>query len=124
MNEQLDEFSGALPSELLGRAYRSEDELAWSREDAVEAIDRLEKAGFTVLGVEVWLPTSPGPTMTGWNWSPGDQSIDNDARTVQEFVKYFRWGRFDDILRDREPWFNLTVSDRKANAPEGATDRD
>jgi hypothetical protein len=114
MNEQFDEFSGALPSELLGRAYQSQDELAWSREDAVEAIDRLEKAGFTVLGVEVWLATSPRPTMTGWNWGPGDQSIDNDARTVQEFVKNFRWGRFDDLLRDREPWFNLTVADRES----------
>jgi len=112
MDDQFDEFSGTLPKELLGRAYRTTNELAWNREDAVEAIDRLQQAGFIVLGVEVWLPTSPGPTMTGWNWSPGDRSIENDASTLQEFVMKFRWGRFDDVSRDREPWFNLTVAER------------
>ena len=47
MNDQFHEFGWTLPKELLGRASRSTNELAWNRADAVEAIDRLEKAGFT-----------------------------------------------------------------------------
>ena len=111
MNDQFHEFSGALPKELLGRAYRSTNELAWNREDAVEAIDRLEKAGFTLLGVEVWLPTSPGPTMTGRSWDTEDRGVPNRPQTASGFVKSFRWGEYDETLKDREPFFNLTVAE-------------
>jgi hypothetical protein len=110
MNDQFHEFSGTLPKELLGRAYRSTNELAWNRADAVEAIDRLEKAGFTVLGVEVWLPTSPGPTMTGRSWDTEDSGVSERPRTARDFVKNFKWGEYDKILKDREPFFNLTVT--------------
>ena len=111
MNDQFHEFSETLPRELLGRAYRSKNELAWSRADAVNAIDRLEKAGFTLLGVEVWLPTSPGPTMTGRYWDLKDSAVPDKPQTAKDFVKSFKWGQYDKILKDREPFFNLTVTD-------------
>jgi hypothetical protein len=112
MNDQFHEFSRILPPELLGRAYRSRNELAWSRADAIEAIDCLEKAGFTLLGVEVWIPSSPGPTMTGRFWDSEGLAVPDKPRTVQEFVKNFTWGRYDAILKGREPFFNLTVAEK------------
>lgn len=112
MNEQFHEFSGALPKELLGRAYQSTNELAWNRADAVDAIDYLEKAGFTLLGVEVWLPTSPGPTMTGRYWDAEGSGAPDRPRTAMDFVKNFKWGKHDKILKDREPFFNFTTDER------------
>jgi hypothetical protein len=112
MNDQFREFSGALPKELLGRAYQSANELAWNRADAVEAIDRLEKAGFTLLGVEVWLPTSPGPTMTGRYWDAEGSGAPGRPRTAMDFVENFKWGEHDKILKDRDPFFNFTTDER------------
>jgi hypothetical protein len=109
MNNQFEEFSGTLPPELLRRAYRSRNELAWTRTDAIEVIDRLEKAGFTLLGVEVWIPSSPGPKMTGRDWDAEDP---NEPATAREFVRNFKWGPYDAGLKDREPFFNLTVAEK------------
>lgn len=110
MNDQFQEFLSILPLELLGRAYQSRNELAWSRADAIEAIDRLEKAGFTLLGVEVWLPTSPGPTMTGRFWDSDGSAVHDRPRTAKNFVQNFTWGRYDASLKSREPFFNLTAT--------------
>jgi hypothetical protein len=110
MSDQCHVFSENLPGELLGRAYRSKNELAWNRDDALEAIERLAKAGFVVLGVEVWLPTSPGPTMTGRYWDSKAGPVPGEPQTAKDFVKNFRWGQYDKILEDREPFFNLTVA--------------
>lgn len=113
MNDQFEEFSGILPLELLQRAYRSRHELAWARADAIEAIDRLEKSGFTLLGVEVWIPSSPGPKMTGWFWDSEGKVAANEPATARDFVKGFKWGPHDRSLRDREPFFNLTVTEKQ-----------
>ena len=110
MNDQFHEFSRILPPELLGRAYQSRHELAWSRPDAIEAIDRLERAGFTMLGVEVWIPSSPGPTMTGRFWDSEGSAVQDKPRTAQDFVKNFAWGRYDACLKGHEPFFNLTTA--------------
>ena len=110
MNDQFQEFLRILPLELLGRAYQSRNELAWSQADAIEAIDRLEKAGFTLLGVEVWIPTSPGPTMTGRFWDSEGSAVQDRPRTAQDFIKNFAWGRHDASLKGREPFFNLTTA--------------
>jgi len=114
MSSQFDEFSGALPLELLQRAYRTSggDELAWTRPDAIEAINDLEKAGFTLLGVEVWVPSSPGPQMTGRWWDLEDRGVPNRPQTALDFVETFAWGPDDSGLKDREPYFNLTVAEK------------
>ena len=113
MNDQFAEFSPILPLELLLRAYRSRHELAWTRADAIAVIDRLEKAGLTVLGVEVWIPSSPGPTMTGWYWDSQGKAAASEPETAREFVKGFEWGPQDGSLRDSEPFFNLTVAEKR-----------
>jgi hypothetical protein len=110
---QLEEFSGALSPELLQRAYMAGNELAWTRRDAVDAIDGLLEAGFVLLGVEVWIPTSPGPTMTDWGWDSRDASVSGWAQSAREFVESFKWGPDDGALRAREPYFNLTTAEKQ-----------
>ncbi|RBP15888.1 hypothetical protein DFR50_107158 [Roseiarcus fermentans] len=107
MQDQFEEFLPALSPELLARAYRIPGEVAWTRADAIAAIDGLEKAGWRILGVEVWLPTLPGPTMTGWWW---DCERVWGPQTAQDYVRTFQWGADDPIsLKEAEPFFNLTV---------------
>jgi hypothetical protein len=113
MNSQFEEFSGILPPELMRRAYRIRNELAWARDDAIEAIDRLEKAGFTLLGVEVWIPSSPGPKMTGRDWDSEDRAAPDVPATARDFVKNFKWGPYDATLKGDEPFFNLTVAEKR-----------
>jgi hypothetical protein len=114
MSTQFDEFSGALPLALMLRAYRTSDgnELAWTRSDAIEAITGLESAGFTLLGVEVWIPSSPGPLMTGRWWDLYDRGVPNRRQSAVDFVTTFAWGQYDDGLKDQEPYFNLTVAEK------------
>jgi hypothetical protein len=112
MNDQFEEFSDALPEELLRRAYRYRNELAWRRTDAIEAIAGLEKAGFTLIGVEVWVPSSPGPQITWWLCDLGDEVISNKPTNALDFVKNFKWGADYKGLEDREPFFNLEVAEK------------
>jgi hypothetical protein len=109
MISQLNEFSGALPSELLRRAYTTGSELAWSRQDAIKAINGLTQAKFVIVGVEVWAPTHPGPTMTGWGWGWNDASVPGRPKSAQEFVETFQWGADSKTFGSVEPFFNLTT---------------
>lgn len=112
MNTQFDEFSAALSPELLQRAYSTSSELAWTRSDAIEAISGLETAGFILLGVEVWIPASTGPRMTGRWWDLEDRGIPNRPQTALDFVRTFAWGPYDGALKGLEPYFNLTVAEK------------
>ena len=114
MNSQFQEFSGELPHDLLQRAHRSQGELAWSQADAIAAIDGLEKAEFTLLGVEVWLASSSGPQMTGRFWTLDDRADASGPKTASDFVATFKWGPFDAIFAGREPLFNLTVAEKRS----------
>ena len=96
-----------LPPEIQARAYRSESEFAWPREDAVRVIEALE-THFVVIGVEVWLATIPEPTIPSpfiYHWTPGSSAPSNAA----DFVRNFEWGEADTYHRNSEPYFNLTV---------------
>ncbi len=110
MISQLVEFSGALSPELLQRAYKTGSELAWSRQDAIKAIDGLVQAEFVIVGVEVWVPTHPGPTMTGWSWGLDDTSVPGRPQSAREFVETFKWSPDDTTLRAFDPYFNVTTT--------------
>jgi hypothetical protein len=103
---QFQEYAEVLPKDLLQRAYNTGAELAWSRQDTVTAISLLMSAGFVVVGVEVWIPTNPGPTMTGRGWTLSKASSPNSAT---EFVNSFQWGGDSKLLGGAEPYFNLTA---------------
>ena len=114
MHDQLTEFTEHLPPDLLKRAFRARNEVAWGRKDAIEAITLLQKAGMTVLGVDVWIPSSRGPIVSSdfvYDWSPpGDDSVPGWPNSPQDFVRTFAWDPTDRNCKDHEPFFNLTVA--------------
>jgi hypothetical protein len=101
-----------IPPEIQARAYRAGNEFAWVREDAVRAIEAV-KRHFVVIGVEVWLPTTPGPTIPSpfiyhWAW-------ESDGTTsAVDFIRDFAWDEADVAHREREPYFNLTMASLNA----------
>jgi len=60
-----------LPDDLLARAFRARNgDLAWTRHDALRAVEALAVSGVAVLGGEVWLAGDDG-----W-WDPRIPTID------------------------------------------------
>ena len=94
-------------------------ECAWSRQDAIDLIDYLTARGVVVDGIEVWLPTDPGPTIPApfiYTWgtdiTPGESieafvaRANSDAR---DFVATFAWDDRDLSHRELEPFFHIAT---------------
>jgi hypothetical protein len=97
-----------IPPEIRARAYQSDRELAWSREDAIQVVEAL-RAHFAVIGMEIWLPTTSGPTIPSpfiYHWAPTGEQCTTAAA---EFIRNFRWDEADVDHHDSEPYFNFTV---------------
>jgi hypothetical protein len=57
-------MSDQIPGSLLAGAYLAQNgEAAWNTADALKVIAWAAKSHVPILGVEVWLPTTPGPTI-------------------------------------------------------------
>ena len=53
-----------LPNDLLMGAYQiSNGEAAWPRDDALKVIRWATASRVAVFGAEIWIPTTPGPTI-------------------------------------------------------------
>lgn len=117
MTDDLNLLTAVLPPELLKRAFRSRNEFAWARSDALEAVDRLEKAGVTILGVDVWIPSAGGPIISRhfvYDWTAGARdTVPGWPSTAQEFVRTFEWDSEDTGCKGQEPYFNLALADEK-----------
>jgi hypothetical protein len=109
-----------LSDDVKGRAYYAEGEAAWPRQEALFVIDCLTSSCYAVLGGEIWLATSPGPTIPSpyiytWEvspWSHSENWIDfvNRANAESErFVREFAWDINDKAHLADTPYFNLTV---------------
>lgn len=108
------DFTVVLPEGLLNRAYKARNgEPAWNRTDAIDAITLIERAGFKVLGVEVWVPSSKGPIIPMpflYVWDR-DQAVSGkiDISSPSDFVRKFRWDERDSEFKNSEPYFNVAV---------------
>ena len=112
-----------LPDRLKTTAYASQTgEFAWPRQDAVSVIDLATQSNVAVFGVEVWLPTTPGPTIPspifyeyapeerpGEPWEGFVRRANSEAR---EYVAQFQWDDADDAHKTETPFFNLTLGDQ------------
>lgn len=104
---------GNLPDELVKSAYRSGVELAWPRDQAIEAVKALTCSGSKLLGVDTWLltdddPPKPIPLMRDWSANL-QASADAIASSATAFIADFRC-RTDDCNPDNRPvYFNLVV---------------
>ncbi len=71
------------------------------------------KKHFAVVGVDIWLPTNPGPTIPApfvYDWSlRADHSSPTYAVGAVEFIRNFKWAETDSSHQGLEPYFNLTV---------------
>jgi hypothetical protein len=107
-----------IPDVLLSSAYFDQGgEPAWLRQDALKVIDWATDSKIAILGGEIWLPTSPGPTIAGYYFDVQRREGEN----WQEFVK--RANRYcadyvtnsdfgsSDLNYGRMPYFNLTLSE-------------
>lgn len=108
-----------LPARLKELAYASQGELAWPRTEAIRVIDFVASRGWGVCGVEVWLPTVPGPTLpepfyyqvtvepaTGESWSA---FVERSRTETKRFVEEFAWDARDTQSGQWEPYFNLEL---------------
>jgi hypothetical protein len=103
------EWYKLLPRDLIGLAYKANDEMAWGREDALKVVSILERSSYDILGVDVWLPTKPGPTPWLRDWSKSDSQSDRGAKSAGEFIASFDWNSLDANLRFEEPLFNIVA---------------
>lgn len=114
-----------LSAELVESAYSARGELAWPAHEAVRAIRQLAANECVVCGVEVWIPTTPGPTIPapffyGWDAGApraGEAYRDFAARAnagADHYISTFQWDPRDDAHAHTEPYFNITVDDGNA----------
>ena len=109
----MNDWLAHIPQRLQASAYRAGDELAWPREQAMQIAEVLKSRHFVVIGVDIWLPTIPGPTIPtpsvyDWSLDVDDRSPTHATRAV-EFIRDFQWADDDTDHQGLEPYFNLTV---------------
>lgn len=111
-----------IPDDLVSSAFLSlSGEPAWSKDDALKVIDWATISEIGVFGVEVWLPTVPGPTIPtpyiytfqvqaheGEDW---DQFVRRANRLCAHYVRNFAWDAADKNHQGLIPYFNLTLDD-------------
>jgi hypothetical protein len=100
-----------LPVALRHAAYRAGTECAWSRTEALQVIELLVEKGYSVIGVDIWLPTNPGPTIPTpfvYDWDlESVRASKNYPGTALEFVRTFEWDSTDLVFQKFEPYFNI-----------------
>jgi hypothetical protein len=107
-----------VPDELCRFAYFSDPEFAWRDAEALKVVDWAASSGIAILGGEIWLPTTPGPTipspyiytfetvrLAGENW--GDFVI-RANRNAAAYVRDFEWDEHDFKHELKMPYFNFT----------------
>jgi hypothetical protein len=107
LNEEASNWHSVVPSDLIQRAYKTRGELAWSRSDVLRVVGILQDQGYRVIGVDIWIPTHPGPTIPTplvYDWSEPAYKI-----SAIDFIKASEWDSTDRSHLGREPYFNLTV---------------
>lgn len=117
-----------IPQAMMESAYLSQGgEAAWDRQHALAVIQWATTSGIAVFGVEVWLPTNPGPTIP----MPFFYSYDSEPKENEEwiefvkranagaaqYVKEFDWDSEDHKHHSQQPYFNLTLGKEPAKEP-------
>lgn len=102
-----------LPLDLAQNGYRAGAEMAWSRADALRVVELLRANGYVVLGVDIWLPTQPGPTIPApfvYDWTLDAELPSREcAKSADEFIGTFQWANADDSHHGMAPYFNITA---------------
>ncbi len=110
-----------IPPALLDTAYIYHDEPAWQRTDAIKVIEWATRLRIGVFGGEIWLATTPGPTIPtpyiyafdtppsqGEHW---DHYVERANSVAASYVANFEWHEADTTHHASIPYFNLTLDD-------------
>ncbi len=93
-----------IPTDLLEIAYGSTYSLAWPKEQALQVLDALSANGYVIVGIDAWLPTSPGPSQLPYDWNidinPHSKIF---ANTPRQFIEEF------EVRYGQKPVFNFAV---------------
>lgn len=111
-----------VPDHLMRSAYLSQNgEAAWSRDEAIAVIDWATTASIGVFGVEVWLPTTPGPTIPTPIFYAHDTEenlhedwqhfVERANSAARNYVSTFCWDEADNTHQNEIPYFNLTLGE-------------
>ena len=122
-----------LPTRFRRAVYCAGGEAAWPRREACEVIDCLTDMAVAVIGVEIWLPTEPGPTIPTpivYSWQAEHEGSDVDwlnfiekaNKSAGEYVRTWQWDEADVQHHGLVPYFNLTLEFR--SQPEAAAVRE
>jgi hypothetical protein len=117
MDWQMD-WHKVIPADLRATAYESGPECAWNRGDALRVADVLSENGYVVLGVDIWLPTVPGPTILtpfvyDWflEWAQRANPPSTEyPKTAKDFIRTFEWDPADNSHQGMQPYFNFTAT--------------
>lgn len=113
-------FVDILPERFRKSGYLAGGEAAWPKGEACRVIDYLTSVSLAVCGIEIWLPTDPGPTIPTpfiytWEATPINQqeSWSDFARRTNEqakvYIRAFEWDKEDTEHKDMSPYFNLDI---------------
>jgi hypothetical protein len=92
---------------MIERAYgASNGELTRSKNDALSVITTLVANSVTILGIDIWIPTHPGPIIPtpfvhDWNMRYPISAL--------AFIETFDWDPTDRSHGGMAPWFNITA---------------
>ena len=109
-----------LPEKLKKGSYFASGEYAWSKEGAVEIIDWLSNKVIVVNGIEIWIPTQPGPTIPSsyiYSWEAEQkkkdenwlQFVEHTNKNAKNYILSFQWDENDLNYKDCIPYFNLDI---------------
>ena len=101
----IEKWHSILSPELFNRAYKeSHGELAWQKPDALTVASLLQDQGYQILGVDVWLPTRPGPTPLIRDWD------EKYPMSCIDYIEMFELIPSERSHPDLEPCFTFTVA--------------
>jgi hypothetical protein len=112
-----------IPRDLVASAYFSKGgEPAWPMSDALKIVEWAMKSGIAVFGVEIWLPSTPGPTIpTPYIYTHETRRFDDEDwsgfversnAAAANYISSFEWDEADSKHHLNRPYFNLTLDDR------------
>ena len=105
-------FYDQLPQRLRELAYHAGRDYAWNKQCTIEVIEALTQLGAPIYGIEVWLATTPGPTIPGpfiYHWTAPVGADPHEAnKAAREYVRLFEWDDSDEENKSNEPYFNIT----------------
>jgi hypothetical protein len=106
-------WTSILPPDLVARAYRYKNEIAWTKEDALTVVAAIERQGWSVLGIDAWKATTPGPTPLCDDWSDyGIGRFPGYPETPSEFIRRFPWQSFSPGYPGIDVHFAIGLEDR------------